>query len=119
MGTRSPLSPALPETWAQVLDDVDGTLRRAETAAAQRGQAIGHFAQSAAADPKRVQLWQHRLEQLEERMQGWPTILEQAEKETSNADTVLQAAEESFHRWLSEAELLGQRLAQRVRPEVS
>ncbi len=119
MGAHSPLSPALPETWAQVLDDVDGTLRRAETAAAQRGQAIGHFAQSAAADPKRVPLWQQRLEQLEERMQGWPTILQQAEKETSNADVVLQAAEEALHSWLSEAELLEQRLAKWVKPEVS
>jgi hypothetical protein len=119
MGAHSPLSPALPETWAQVLDDVDRTLHRAETAAARRGQAIGHFAQSAADDPKRVHLWQQRLVQLEERMQGWPTILQQPQKETSNADVVLQAAEEALHRWLSEAELLGQRLAKWVTPEVS
>jgi septal ring factor EnvC (AmiA/AmiB activator) len=110
--------PALPETWAQVLDEVEATLREAETAAALRGQAISHFAPSTAGELERVTLWQQSLERLEARIQGRPTILQQAEKEASNADMVLKAAEEALRRWLSEAEALGQRLAKWVKPGV-
>ena len=111
MRPLSPRLPPLPETWAQILDEVDATLRKAETEAAQRAQAISHFAPSTVADRERAASWQQSLERLEQRMQGWPTILQQAEKEALNADVALKAGEEALRRWLSEAEALGQRLA--------
>src|SRR5438552_14522310 len=54
MQTRAPYPSALPEAWAQVLDEVDATLRQAEIAAAQRGQAMSQFATSPAAEQERL-----------------------------------------------------------------
>ena len=119
MRPHSPLVPALPETWAQVLDEVEATLRGAEAAAAQRGLAIDHFAPATASQLERTALWNQNLKHLEERMQGWPAVLQQAEKEAANADVVLKAPEEALRRWLSEVEVFGQRLAKWVAPEVS
>ncbi|SRR6266849_636138 len=117
---RPPLSqpPALPETWAHVLDDVAATLREAERAATQRSQAISHFAPSSVANRQRDTSWHQSLERLEKQLQGWPAVLRLAENEASLADDVLKAQEEALRHWLSEADALEQRLAKWVAPEV-
>ncbi|HLJ97534.1 MAG TPA: hypothetical protein VKU02_30520 [Gemmataceae bacterium] len=114
-----PSSPAvLPATWAQVLDQVEATLRVAENEAGQRGEAIRQFASAPASDPERAASWQQSLERVQERLQGWPAMLHQADQEAAEADGVLQAAEEALRDWLNAAEALGQRLAKGGKPEV-
>jgi hypothetical protein len=113
-----PVSSVLPDSWAHVLDDVDATLREAERAAAQRAQAISHFAPFSAADQRQGTWPQHSLERLEKLREGWPAALQQADNETANADEVLKAQEEALHHWLGEAEVLERRLAKWVTLEV-
>lgn len=114
-----PSSPAvLPATWAQVLDQVEATLRVAESDAGQRGEAIRQFPSAPASDPERAASWQQRLERLQEQLQGWPAMLHQADQEAAEADGILQAAEEVLRDWLNAAEAWGQRLANGGSPEV-
>jgi hypothetical protein len=105
--------PALPEAWAQVLDNVEQTLRRTEAAAAEQEQAIGSFSPSADADKEQ---WQESLQKLQQQMQAWPLVLQQAEQEAAEADAVLNAALEGFQQWLSEAEAQERRLAKQAEP---
>jgi len=118
MQTRAPYPSALPEAWAQVLDEVDATLRQAEIAAAQRGQAMSQFAPSPAAEQERLRAWEQARERLARQLEGWPTLLRAAEKEAAEADIVLKAGEETLRRWLSAAEVVRQSLAKWVGPEV-
>jgi hypothetical protein len=110
--SRSPQ--ALPVAWAEVLDNIDETLRRTEAAAAEREQTIAQIAPSADAESEHQMEEQLHLLQLQ--MESWPTVLQEAERQTSEADAAIQAAEGALHQWLSKAKAQAQGLAKGVQP---
>jgi hypothetical protein len=111
MPPRSVSPPALPEAWAEVLDQVEATLRRTETAAADREQASGSPSPVATHREEVPTRWERRLQELKEGLQGWPETLRQAEQATAEVDTLLRLAEEAVRQWLSHAEVLERTLA--------
>ncbi len=110
----SSTQPMLPLAWAQVLENVQEALQKAEADAAQRAQVLI----SAWLPPNQAEGPQTLPQRLQERLPGWQAGLQQVEEQVSEADVTLRASEEELRRWLASAEAVRRSLADWASPEV-
>jgi hypothetical protein len=101
----------LPTTWTQVLDHVHDALAKAEAEAAQHERTLAAEATAPETEAEHGAPWREGLVRLEERLQGWQTVLRHAETTAAEAEETFRAGEEELRRWLSEAAIVQQRLA--------
>jgi hypothetical protein len=111
MQALSLAQPVLPTAWSQVLDHVHDALAKAEAETAQHERTLAAEVTALETEAEHGAQWGEGLVRLEERLQGWQTILRHAETTAAEAEETLRAGEEELRRWLSEAAVVQQRLA--------
>jgi hypothetical protein len=102
--------PALPVSWASVLESVQQALAAAEAEAGKREEVAASLRLPSEGLSDREAAWKEWRNRLDERSHAWNKAMEQAEKEAGEGDQALQAGEEELRQWLRAAEAAARRL---------
>ena len=109
--------PVVPFAWAEVLENVEKTLARAEADAARSEQALISLD---CPDPAAtVPSWQTALDRLEERFRQLQGCIAEGDLNATQAEKSLEQSEETIKRWVVEAEAMRRRLANGAASPVS
>jgi hypothetical protein len=104
-------SPALPASWATILENVQKAITQAQAEAVQTAQTLDA---ALATDPgalPNANAWQRGLEQLEEKFRQMKDCTARADQQAQEAERALAQSEEALRQWLALAEAIRRKLA--------
>jgi hypothetical protein len=104
-------SPALPASWATILENVQKAITQAQAEAVQTAQALDAALATDASTLPDADAWQRGLEQLEEKFRQMKDCTARADQQAQEAEQALAQSEDALQQWLVLAEAIRRKLA--------
>lgn len=104
-------SPALPPSWATILENVQKAIDHAQSDAATTAQALDAALATEARGLPDDRDWQSGMAQLEENFRLMKDCTARAEQQAQEAEQALAQSEEALRQWLGLAEAIRRKLA--------
>jgi hypothetical protein len=117
MQSHGSAGPLVPIAWADVLENVEKTLARAEAEAARGEESLG-LPENPEVPPGEP-IWKKPLDRLDERFRQMQGCLAEAELNASQAEGHLRQSEAALQHWQAQAAAMRQKLANGAVPPVS
>jgi hypothetical protein len=104
-------SPALPASWATILENVQQAITQAQAEAVQTAQTLDAALATDAGGLPDDTAWRRSMEQLEEKFRQMKDCTARADQQAQEAEQALAQSEEALRQWLALAEAIRRKLA--------